>query len=314
MLLPRPITAGERIALVAPASPIGSLGDVQLAIEALEKAGFSVHTPRRRLCCRTSASAYLAGPDWVRVSEMNSALSDSGIRAIMCLRGGYGSMRLLRALDYEAAAADPKPIVGFSDTTALSMALNTRCGLVTCHGPVATTLATHIRDGDSLPVTRLFDLLSGKGVCDNLWELTSNAGAGIRVIRHGRATGALLGGNLSIVCSLLGTPYLPPLDGCLLFFEDTGEPLYCIDRMLTQLELSGVFETAAGVVFGEFTGTDDDVEQLLLRRFRASRFPVISGLGSGHGRRNLALMLGLTHTLDTNQRLLAPADTVSRSG
>lgn len=218
-------------------------------------------------------------------------------------------MRLLAAIDYDAAAADPKPIIGFSDITALSMALYARCGLVTYHGPVVTTLVTHICDGDTFSVTRLFRALVGTHIDDNLWELSNSAGASVSVIRHGTATGPLLGGNLSIVCSLLGTPYLPSLDGCLLFLEDTGEPLYRIDRMLTQLELADVLYSVAGVVFGEFTGTDGNVERLLRRRFGVSRLPVISGLSCGHGRPNLTLMLGLTHTLDTERRVLAPADT-----
>lgn len=123
MLLPQRLDAGDKVAVVAIASPAQSLRDIHDALELISSSNLSVHIPERRLMWSANKTQYLAGPDWVRVSELNKALSDPTVRAIVCLRGGYGSMRVLRAVNYRSVAADPKPVVGFSDITALLTAL-----------------------------------------------------------------------------------------------------------------------------------------------------------------------------------------------
>lgn len=304
MLVPQALKEGDRVAVVAPGSPLRGRINIEPAIRVYERAGFSVQMPRRRLCYAASRSAHVAGPAWARAAELNSALRDRRIRAVVCLRGGYGCMELLRVLDYGAAAADPKPVVGFSDATALLMAFYVRCGLATYHGPVMTTLAAQARENpDSASARTLLAALTGSQLLD-LWDLSdSESEGGVLVISPGRAHGVLLGGNLSIMCALLGTSYFPDLRGCLLFLEEVGEPLYRVERMITQLELAGVLRSAAGVVLGQFTGQQDGLAGLLRRRFASLGIPVISGIVAGHGACNLTLAMGLPHLLDTEDHV-----------
>lgn len=313
MLLPQPLSDGDQVAVVAVASPANSPEDARIATELISKANLEVRIPRRRLLWRTTENSYLAGPDWVRASEFNAALLDRTVRAIVCLRGGYGCARIIRSLDYQAAAADPKPVVGFSDITALLMALYARCKLVTYHGPVLTQFRGHTcQEGDS-SIGMFVDAIMGRIPTSNLWALSESLGYRVTALRHGKASGVLIGGNLSIVCSLLGTPYMPKLEGCLLFLEEVGEPLYRIDRMLTQLDLAGVFRSVSGVVLGEFTGSEGAVARLVQGRLSRSRGPVVYGIATGHSMPNLALMNGFPYEIDTDARVFAPCRLDHRS-
>ncbi|HOB91231.1 MAG TPA: LD-carboxypeptidase [Bacillota bacterium] len=307
MLLPQRLDAGDKVAVVAIASPAQSLRDIHDALELISSSNLSVHIPERRLMWSANKTQYLAGPDWVRVSELNKALSDPTVRAIVCLRGGYGSMRVLRAVNYRSVAADPKPVVGFSDITALLTALYTKCGLVTYHGPVLTTIKRHVSEEDKASARMFVNAVFGRILEDDLWALTESAESRVKVIKHGQASGVLLGGNLSMMCSLLGTPYMPNFNGCLLFLEEVKEPLYRIDRMLTQLELAGVFRKVCGVVLCDFTGCPGAVDRLIRRRLLELNVPAIYGVSAGHGSRNFTLMVGHPYVIDTQAQIFRPA-------
>jgi muramoyltetrapeptide carboxypeptidase len=237
---------------------------------------------------------YLAGTDERRLTELASALRDTGARAIFCARGGYGMMRLLPKLRDVAIA--PKPVVGFSDITALHQLLQ-RQQLVSIHGPVLTQLSRL----DARTHTRLFQLLESEAAAADLTgELTYVGGV---------AEGPLVGGNLSVLTRLLGTPFLAPLDGAILLLEDIGERPYRLDRMWTHLALAGVFRQVRGIVLGELTGCEEkDADyssaDVLRELALETGLPCAAGFPIGHGAHNQPVPLGVRVRLDAAARRL----------
>ncbi|HEY6483422.1 MAG TPA: LD-carboxypeptidase [Steroidobacteraceae bacterium] len=237
---------------------------------------------------------YLAGEDARRLAELNSALADPAIQAVFCARGGYGAMRLLAKL-----APPPermKPLVGFSDITALHFWCQ-RHGFVSIHGPVLTQLGSQTPQSHA----RLFSLLES--------ELPAAPILAAQTLVAGGAEGPLLGGNLSVVTRLLGTPFLPPLDGAILLLEDLAERPYRLDRMWTHLELAGVFRQISGIALGAFTGCEDrdtsyTSAQVLRDLAAATGLPCAAGFPIGHGERNDAVPLGTRVQLDATARTL----------
>jgi muramoyltetrapeptide carboxypeptidase len=244
-----------------------------------------------------SRHGYLAGDDGRRADEWNEAATDHEARALWAARGGYGAMRLLPRVDLGRLLHPAKWVVGFSDITALHAALN-GAGLVTCHGPVVTQLPRvtpesldHLQAllfGESHPV--------GPGG-------VPGPGAGLvgsAVIRQGSATGTLLGGSLTLLSHLCGTPWLPRFRGAVLFIEDVGELPYRLDRTLTQLRLSGALDGVRGVCVGQLTDCDDPpliAAETVRELVRALGVPAIEGLAAGHEATNQALPLGAVVTL-----------------
>jgi muramoyltetrapeptide carboxypeptidase len=221
---------------------------------------------------------------------------DSHIKAVFCARGGYGTTRLLDRIEYDLIRQNPRILVGYSDITALLMAIQKRTGLITFHGPVVRELSSeHQGNYDNL-----ISLLSS----DKPLKLSLAKGD---VLIPGKATGSLMGGNLSLICHLIGTPYLPSLDGCILFVEERGEALYRIDRMLTHLKLSGQLSGLSGLVAGKFEkcGDPSTINRLLTDVLSSLNIPIATGLEVGHGHKNLALPLGLPTELDTDRMTLS---------
>jgi len=248
--------------------------------------------------------AYLAGSDAERGADLQRMLDDPTIRAVFCARGGYGAQRIVPTLDLAAVRRQPKPVVGYSDATVLITAL-VRAGVVGIHGPmVAVDLA---RGLSPRSLAHLERVLSDPSY---LWEVEVPLS-----IRPGRATGRLLGGTLSVLATMLGTPYAPDLDGAVLFLEDVHEWPYRLDRLLTQLRQSGKLDRVAGVVFGTMAAcrTLDGVSAVEVIRdaFAGAPYPVGFGLPAGHdpadsGVENLALPLGVEVDLDVDHgRLVA---------
>lgn len=237
---------------------------------------------------------YLAGEDWQRAGHLERLMADPGLAAVVCARGGFGSSRLLPLIDLERMASLGGCLIGFSDITALSLALAAH-GLVTLHGPVMTQVARL----DQASLAEFIALLSGH----RPWP-AELAG---RPLSSGRAQGPLLGGNLTMLCHLLGTPYLPDLSGAIIFLEEVNEPPYRLDRLLTQLELAGVWEQAAGLALGSMSSEDQDPAELwgvLVNRLARLPLPVAAGLPFGHGSRNRLLPVGAMAELDGEAGLL----------
>jgi len=242
----------------------------------------------RRLQDIGAAAGYLAGDDARRLAEWNEAVADREARAIWCARGGYGSMRLLPRIDPAPLLARPRWLVGFSDVTALHLALN-QAGLATLHGPLVVTLPQLPPAAmDHLEAFLFGRAAPGVGL------------AGTATIRPGHAEGPLLGGTLSLLSHLCGTPWQPRLAGAILFLEDVGEKPYQLDRYLTQLRLAGALDGLAGVALGQFTNGDEPgqpVAETMRSLVGALGVPAIEGLSAGHEPANLAFPLGARATL-----------------
>lgn len=237
---------------------------------------------------------YLAGPDARREKELTDALSAPDVRAVFAARGGYGAMRLLPRLGLRGVA--PKLLVGFSDITALHLALQAQ-GWSSVHGPVLTQLG---RASEAV-AARLFDVLESSQAPGPL--------RGTECLVQGTAEGPLVGGNLSVLTRLLGTPYLPSLRGAVLFLEDVGERPYRLDRMWTHLRLAGVFSEIAGLALGTFTGCDEPDGGLraveVLRTLAAETgLPCSLGFPVGHQDENFAIPLGTRARLDADSSTL----------
>lgn len=237
---------------------------------------------------------YLAGDDRRRREELAQALQDTSARAIFCARGGYGVMRLLP--DLALAEAAPSALVGFSDLTALHLALQAQ-RRVSIHGPVLTQLGKQASDVHE----RLFRLLESPEPPPPL--------TGTATYVPGTAEGPLLGGNLSLVTQLLGTPFLPELDGAVLLLEDVGERPYRLDRMWTHLRLAGVFERISGIVLGDFTECEEkngtySSADVLRSLAQEAGVPCAAGFPIGHGAINQPVPLGTTVRLDAGEARL----------
>ncbi|UFH49757.1 S66 peptidase family protein [Pseudomonas sp. KNUC1026] len=290
---PKPLPAGGQLALVAPAGP-GSL-EVAQAQAWAEQVGY-----RLRIYPGVfEKTGYLAGTDERRLADLHAAFADPSIDAILCLRGGYGTPRLLDQLDIELIRANPKPFVGYSDITALHLAFNQLAGLVTFHGPLfRSELLPRLQPGEQALLAMLKGEIGG--------DIPHPAGHPLITVAPGRASGRLAGGNLSLLCATLGTPWALQSEGIVLFIEDVNEPLYRVDRLLTQLRLAGKLQGLAGVLVGDFAGISAEQLQPLVKEFfEPLGVPVLAGWRSGHCQPNITLPLGAEVVLDASEgRLL----------
>jgi muramoyltetrapeptide carboxypeptidase len=304
LLRPRRLQAGQTVGLVAPSSAPNEPEHIRFAIETLESLGFRVR-PGAHLFER---DGYLAGVDAARAADVNAMFADDDVDAVWCVRGGYGASRILPMLDYDRMRRTPKALIGYSDVTALHMALHTQAGLVSFHGPVAWRPLTPYTLGElrrvlceaTVPVRvgapPPFERREGR------LDLTNR----VTTLVPGVARGRLVGGNLCLMAHLTGTPYAPDLRGAILFLEDIDEPYYRIDRFLTQLWLAGRFDGVAGVAFGKFTRCEPSasfvqnrvLEDILAERCRALGVPAVSGLMIGHVEDQTTLPLGCLAELD----------------
>jgi muramoyltetrapeptide carboxypeptidase len=287
---PPRLKPGDTVGIVAPAGPFDPEKFMK-GTGVLESMGF------RTVFDETifQKHGFLAGTDVQRADRVNRLFADSSVQAVACARGGYGSMRILSVLDFETIQNNPKIFVGFSDISVLLSVLHDRCGLVTFHGPVVTTLG----DADEETIGAM------------QWALTSATALELEpensiVIRPGLSSGQVVGGNLTTLCHLVGTPYAPSFKGNILLLEDLGEAPYRIDRMLTQMKLAGCFNGIAGLVLGSFKecGHLNEIYAVIGNIFEDMDIPVMAGFEIGHGRRNIMIPLGLGATLDTDKERL----------
>ncbi|TDV71921.1 LD-carboxypeptidase [Pseudomonas sp. LP_7_YM] len=292
ILNPCALRAGDAVALVSPAGPVAA-ARVEAAVRELSSWGVRPKVYPHAL----DVEHFLAGSDANRAADLNDALADSDIRAVLCTRGGYGVQRILEHLDYAAVRRDPKLVVGFSDITALHAALWVNAGLVTVHGPVAAQLER----GGLFASTLRHALMSTETLV-----LEADPDEPTFSVRTGGvAHGTLLGGNLSILSTCVGTPFMPDLNGAILLIEDVGEMAYRVDRLLTHLGNCGLLRCLAGVAIGQFSEPGHGNNPIkppavLTERLGHLGIPVLGGLSIGHGDRNLAVALGSRATLDAN--------------
>ena len=277
------------------------------AVAVLEKLGFKIRLApnvRRR-------HGYLAGNDRDRASDLMRMFTDRKVNAILCVRGGYGAARLLPRLDYDAIRDNPKIFVGYSDITSLHCAFLTKANMVSFHGPMLNSDFVH----PDMPKFTLQSFLRTLGVEHNPER---NARRSIsegyrrktaRTLRRGLANGQLIGGNLSLLCTLIGTPWQPEFKGRILFLEDVGEPPYRFDRMLTHLLNCGLLQQVAGIAIGLNADCEDpkaktageyrqSLDDVLKERLLPLKIPVVTGLPFGHVPHNATLPVGVHSTLD----------------
>ncbi|MFO7709274.1 MAG: LD-carboxypeptidase [Desulfobacterales bacterium] len=282
---------GSVIGIAAPAGPFEPKR-LSRGVDVLRAMGFEVVVPEGFHAAR----GYLAGNDAHRAGALNRLLADPGIDAVMCARGGYGSLRILPLLDYAHLAANPKALIGFSDVTALLAAVCSRCRLVVFHGPMVTTLA----DASDKTLSGLLEAVASDRP---VVARPENALA----LRPGTAVGQVIGGNLTTLCHLIGTPFAPRFRDRIVFLEERGEAPYRIDRMLVHLRAAGCFEAVRGLVLGSFEECGDPAEvlEIVADVLQGTEIPILAGLESGHGEPNLTLPLGAPAVLDTGNRTLA---------
>jgi muramoyltetrapeptide carboxypeptidase len=298
---PDPLRSGGRVRLIAPASPFDR-GLFKAGQRVLEGLGLIPVVSRGEF----AREGFLAGSDRRRAQELQSALQEEDTQAVWCIRGGYGTARLLPLLDLPRLRQHPKLLVGFSDVTALLVQLTRPGGFVTIHGPVITQLSR-------LPAADLGWL---KALLFGTRAPRRLPLGRTRTLVSGRAEGTLLAGNLSILASLAGTRFAPDLGGSVLCLEDVGEEAYRLDRLFWQLVSAGMLKRVRGIVVGELSGCKPEgagrhsARRVLERAISALGLPALSCAAFGHGRRNLALPIGVRARLDAGERtltLLEPA-------
>lgn len=296
LIKPEPLQIGDTIGIISPASPQRDETRLFRGIEYLKGKGFNVKLGENVL---KSCGGYLAGTDEERVSDIESMFADPEVKAIFCARGGYGTPRILKKLNYELIAAHPKIFVGFSDTTALQSAILKKTGLLTFSGAMPSV---DMADGFHEWSEKVFwqVMLSN----ESLGELEQEQP--IKPVFDGVAQGRLIGGNLSLLASLCGTPYAPDWKGCILLCEDIGEEPYRIDRLLCQLENAGVFNVISGLAFGQFTDSSmrptsvpqRSVEEIIREYAQIAAVPTIMNVMYGHQRVKWTLPLGGNAQID----------------
>lgn len=305
MIRPKPLKKGDKIALIGTSSPVAE-DRIKPAIEAMEDLGLEV------VLCEsvTSKHGYLSGKDEIRAKDINNMFKNKDINGIFVIRGGYGSARLLDMLDYKMIKNNPKVFVGYSDVTAIHNVLNEKCNLITFHGPMPSTEFYKGVDSYTMDCFK-------KNVfkCDSSRLLINPSDQEIKTLVEGKAEGRLIGGNLTLVCSSMGTPYEIDTKGKILFLEDIDEYPFRIDRMLVQLKQCGKFKDASGIILGAWTGCtapDIDKSLSLLEVFEElivpENKPTIYNIACGHCLPTMTLPLGAKIRMNTKNKEIKVLD------
>jgi muramoyltetrapeptide carboxypeptidase len=316
LIKPARLQFGDVVGIVAPASSTSNPKDIDRYCAALKHLGFRPKLStniRKRL-------GFLAGTDQERADDLMAMFADREVKAIFCLRGGYGSARLLQLLDYQFITKHPKIFTGFSDITSLHCALLTRSKLISFHGPTLNTDPTTDKAPKFLKQSLLRTIMEPVAA-GNIREGYSQKT--ISVLRNGAAKGRLVGGNLSILCTTIGTPFQPPFKNNIVFLEDVGEEPYRFDRMLTHLLNAGLLQEAAGIAVGINHDCEDSkapktkeyrqtLQDVLAERLTPLGIPVVAGLPFGHIRMNATLPVGIQAELDGENGNLIIAESAVR--
>jgi len=296
MIHPPPLSPGDRAAVVSPAGPV-TPDLLEPGLDRLESWGLDVQLDER-VYDRDAERAYLAGPDPSRRRALQRALDAPDLGAVLFSRGGYGTMRILPDLDFEAFRDSPKLLVGFSDLTALHLHVAGRLGVATLHAPVLKSLRLH--DPGDRSSRALREALFGRRREPVAWT-------GLESIRGGTARGPLLGGNLTLLTHMVGSTHAPDLEGSILLVEETREEDYRLDRKLTGLRIAGEHQRPAALVLGDFVEcggaycNDEEAGRLAARVAAEFDCPVVGGAPVGHDSPNVAAPMGVDVELDADE-------------
>lgn len=306
---PKALKPGDTVGIIAPASFVEKEADLEEARTAMEGMGLkTVFAPHV-----SDKFGYLAGQDRDRAEDVNAMFRRKDIDGIIAIRGGWGCLRMIPYLDYAMIRRHPKVIMGYSDLTTMLNAIYVRSGLVTFHGPVA--LSTYNDYTNDYLTKAIFTSKPIGRVVQPPQSDDEKGDTTVVSLGKGRGSGPLVGGNLSLIVTTLGTPYEIDLKGKVLFLEDVGEEPYRIDRMLTHLWISGHLKKLAGLVFGKFTNcvpkkVDPEysvsftVEELLRQRIAPLGIPAISGVNIGHIKNKVTMPIGARATVDADAKTL----------
>ena len=297
--IPKSLKSGDTIAVTAPAGAVFSPHYIDAFEQKLKGFGFKVVKGKSL----SAQEGYLAGCDQCRADEINDFFKDQSVHAIFTMRGGWGCSRILDLLDYEAILKNPKIVMGYSDITALIIAIQQKTGLVTFHGPMGYSSWKDFSSGQVYQT-----LVSGKKMkMTNPPEEQSQ----LKTLIPGKARGALIGGNLTVVSSLIGTTYEPNWNNKILCLEETGEEPYRIDRMLWQMKLAGVYDKINGVVLGSFKKCNPEepeksfsLQEVFDQHANMLNKPMYSGASFGHTINKFTLPIGIEASLDANNHTI----------
>ncbi len=295
-VVPAPLKKGDTLGVCAPSGAFDP-DQFKRGVKKIESMGFHLHIPMEIY----EHKRYMAGEDATRVKIIHDLFAAPFIKGILCARGGFGALRLLKNIDFNLIAKNPKSFVGFSDVTALLSAISQRTSLQVIHGPVVTSLA----DASEETIRSLYEqlTLTSHFPSQKIFRLYAPCAL---PLRKGVATGRLTGGNLATLCHLIGTPFQPDFNNVILFLEDVGEAPYKIDRMLSQMKLAGVLNGVRGVVTGSFErcGEETLIHEILLDIFDSPDIPVMSGIAAGHGKVNISMRFSDNVMMDTETKTL----------
>jgi len=304
VIKPRVLKKGDTIGIIAPASPPSSLEKITKGAEYLEQLGYRVKLGKNV----QKVYGYLAGTDQERADDINTMFADNDVKAIIAVRGGYGTPRILPLLDYSVFKKKPKIFVGYSDLTALQLAIFRKTGLVTFSGPMVGV--EMFKGVDSFTEEHFWACITSTkkmGVIHNPDERK------LQTLVKGKASGILLGGNLSLIVALAGSKYLPSFKKSLLFIEEIEEETYRFDRMMNQLRITNILNDASGIIMCELTdvkATDTTkpfltAEQVMDDYLSKLKKPVVTGLVYGHVPQKLTIPIGIRATIDTSKNSLS---------
>ncbi len=297
--LPKKLEKGDTIGVISPAGAVSEKNRWSLAVKYFESRGYKVKIAPHA----GDKNKYLAGKDEDRLSDLINFFIDKEVKAIICARGGYGTARLLDKIDWEIIKQNPKIFIGFSDITALLNNFVEKSQITAFHGPLAL-FDFGVEEVNKYTEENFWEIIEGKAKIPYSYKNPNK----YECIISGKAKGELMGGNLAVLCSLTGTPYFPDLKGKILLLEDIREPLYKIDKMLIQLKLAGVFEKAAGVLFGDFTSivesSDPEINKLtpidiIKDVLKDINTPVGYGFPASHAEPKTTLPLGVKYNFDS---------------
>ncbi len=300
MLYGKRLRKGDTVGLIGPSGAIRTEGTLEKAIAETERMGYRVKLGKSA----GQKYGYLSGTDALRAEDVNEMFRDDSVDAIFCLRGGYGTARMLNRLDYDAIAANPKIFLGYSDITCMHIAIGQRSNLVTFHGPMPASCWADAPLDDFSRASLEKSLLCAEPQGD----VKNPEGYPRKTVNPGSCTGQLVGGNLSLVTQLVGTPYDLDVKDKILFLEDIGEYTYKLDHMLTQLRLAGKFDQCAGIVFGDFRNCNIEhpgfgfiLDELIEDIVAPCGKPIFMGLQAGHCTPKITLPLGIQAKMNADE-------------
>lgn len=296
---PPALKAGDTVAITSPAGAVWDADQIETFTNILKSFGFNVMQGKTL----KEKFGYFAGTDELRANELNEFFADKKIKGIFCMKGGWGCARILDKLNYDVIQKNPKVIIGFSDITALLLAITTKTGLITFHGPVGNSGWNDFTKNiftNVVMATKTFAFPSNPATEDK-----------ILTINPGKVSGELVGGNLTVLSALIGSVYLPAWKNKILFLEEAKEEPYSIDRMLTQLKLCGILNSISGFVFGKCAKclAEEPLKaftfhEVILQHLQPLKIPAFYGAMIGHIENKLTVPLGISATMDADKGII----------